>query len=125
MKRLPVWILGATLGSFAAGMNVGLVLPKVFAGDRGALSPEAQYVRDLVQRYDLTAAQEHKLRLVVQSGREEELAVFSSTETSQLPPAIRNRVLAIRNHTEQRIRVVLDDRQRARFDADSRPQNSK
>jgi hypothetical protein len=125
VKRLPVWILGATLGSFAAGMNVGLVLPKVFAGSGGALTPEAQYVRDLVERYHLTSAQERQLRLVLQSGREEELAVYSSTEASQLPPPIRNRVLAIRNHTEQRIRVVLDDHQRAQFDADSRPQDSK
>lgn len=125
MKRVPLWILGATLGSFAAGMNVGLVLPKVFAADKGAPAPEAEYVRDLVRRYGLTSAQERSLRLVLQSARDEEIAVYSGAEASQLPPAIRNRVLAVRSRTEQRIRAVLDDGQRSRFDADSRPQDLK
>lgn len=125
MKRVPLWILGATLGSFAAGMNVGLVLPKVFAADGGSRTPEGEYVRDLVERYQLTAAQERSLRLVLQSAHDEEIAIYSGAEPSQLPPAIRNRVLAVRGRTEQRIRAVLDDGQRARFDADSRPQESK
>jgi hypothetical protein len=129
VKRVPLWILGATLGSFAAGMNVGLVLPKVFAADswstNGAPPAEAEYVRDLVARYGLSAAQERSLRFVLLSDREEQIAVYSRSELSQLPPAIRNQVLLVRSRTEQRIRAVLDADQRARFDADSRPQEPK
>ncbi|MBL8727436.1 MAG: hypothetical protein JNM25_03325 [Planctomycetes bacterium] len=103
-------------------MNVGLVLPKVFAADSGAASPEADYVRSLVTTYGLNAAQERSLRLVLLSAREEQMAVYSRFQPSQLPPAIRNEVLLVRSRTEQRIRAVLDEQQRARFDADSRPQ---
>jgi hypothetical protein len=125
VKRVPVWILGATLGSFAAGMNVGLVIPKVFAGDHAVATPEDQYVRDLALTYGLTTSQERSLRLVLQSAREQEMAVYNGAEASQLPPAIRTQVLRIRSKTEQRIRAVLDDRQRTQFDADSRPPDSK
>ena len=125
MKRVPLWILGATLGSFAAGMNVGLVLPKVFAADKGAPVPEADYVHGLVECYGLTSAQERSVWLVLQSAREEEMAVYRGSEPSQLPPEIRRSVLAVRSRTLQRIRAVFDDGQRARFDADSRPQEPK
>ncbi len=125
MKRVPLWILGAALGSFAAGMNVGLVVPRVFAADGGMPAPDADYVRDLRVRYQLTSAQERTLRLVLQSARDEEIAIYTGAETAQLPPAIRSRVLAVRSRTEQRIRALLDVRQRAQFDADSRPQEPK
>lgn len=122
MKRVPLWILGAALGSFVAGMNVGMVFPKVFAADTGAPTPEVQYVRDLVDAYGLTAAQERSLQMVMLSDREEQLAIYGRAEPSQWPPETRREVLAVRNRTLQRIRKVLDDEQRARFDADSRPQ---
>lgn len=104
-------------------MNVGLVLPKVLAADHGAPTPDAEYVRDLVETYGLTATQERSLRLVMLSDREEEMAVYRGSEPSQLPPEIHRNVLAVRSRTLQRIRRVLDDEQRARFDRDSRPQS--
>ena len=123
MNRARLWILGAALGSFAAGMNVGLLVPRVLAGGTEVPAPESEYVRDLVAKYALTSDQERRIRLVLQGGRNEEINVLSSTEATQLPPPIHNRLLAVRSRTEQRIRAVLDDEQRARYDVDSRPGN--
>ena len=121
MKRVPLWILGATLGSFAAGMNVGLVLPDIAAADRGAAVPDADYVRDLAATYGLSAAQERSLQLVLLSQREEGMAIYRRLQIPGLPPEIQREVLALHNRTLERIRIVLDAEQRARFDADSRP----
>lgn len=123
MNRARLWILGAALGSFAAGMNVGLLVPKVLASGTDVPAPESEYVRDLAAKYALTSDQERRIRLVLQGGRNEEINVLSSTEATQLPPPIHNRLLAVRSRTEQRIRAVLDDEQRARYDVDSRPSN--
>lgn len=125
MDRVLLWILGAALGSFAAGMSCGLVVPKVFAGEATAATPDDAYVRDLAERYGLSRAQERTLRLVLRTGRDDEFAIYEHVETEQLPDPIRREVLRIRSRTEQRIRALLDDEQRARFDADSRPQDVK
>lgn len=125
MKRVPLWILAATLGSFAAGMNVGLAVPKVLAAGARVPTPDDLYVGDLVDRYGLTAAQERSLRLVLQSARDEEISIYTGAEASRLPPDIRREVLAVRSRTEQRIRALLDEGQRARFDADSRPRDGR
>lgn len=123
MNRARLWILGAALTSFATGMNVGLLIPKVMASENEVPAPEADYVRELVARYALTADQERRVRLVLQGSRAEEIAVLSSTEATQLPMPIQSRLLAVRSRTEQRIRAVLDEGQRARYDLDSRPTN--
>ncbi|MBX3462213.1 MAG: hypothetical protein KF830_03505 [Planctomycetes bacterium] len=106
-------------------MNLGLLVPKAFAADADVPAADADYVRDVTARYGLSAAQERTLRLVLQNAREEELAIYTTAETAQLPPSLRARVLAVRSRTEQRIRALLDDGQRARFDADSRPQEAR
>jgi hypothetical protein len=115
------WILGAALGCFAAGLAVGLTVPRALAGDSEAVSPEVDYVRELADTYSLTAEQQRSIRLVLQSARKEEMAVRRSIEVNQLPPQIQSRLLAVRSHAEQRIRAVLDADQRVRYDEDSRP----
>lgn len=121
MNRVQVWILGAALGSFAAGMCVGSVLPQVMAAENGAPSADSDYVRDLVATYGLSNAQERTLRLVLQSSREEEIAVLKSAEATQLPEPIQRLLLQARSKLESRIRALLDDEQRARYDRASRP----
>lgn len=123
MKQLRFWILGASLGSFLAGMNVGLVVTRWMAGDGIATGPDSDqsYVRSLVLDYSLTAAQERSLRFVLQRCREEEEAAFRSAEPALLPPPVQNQLLAARGRMEQRIRALLDAEQRARYDLDSRP----
>lgn len=131
MNRARLWILGAALGSFAAGMNVGLAIPgarAAFDGDVGVpayVQEDQDYVRQIVRRYGLSSAQERSLRLVVQAAREEELQALSSAEAAQLPAALQNKLLAARSRAEQRLRVLLTEAQCARYDADSRPRQDR
>lgn len=127
MKPLRWWILATAFGTFAAGMSVGLAIPRVEAAMRESSSgsdAEAAYVRTFAERYDLDGRQQRSLGLVLLSGRTEELAVLGEADASQLPQAIRSRLLEVRSRTEQRIRALLDAEQRARYDRDSRPQGA-
>jgi hypothetical protein len=121
VNRARVWILGAALGSFAAGMSVGSVLPQVMAAENEAPSTDSDYVREMVATYGMSNAQERTLRLVLQSSREEEIAVLKSAEATQLPEPIQRLLLQARSKLESRIRALLDDEQRARYDRASRP----
>jgi len=123
VKHLGLWILGAAVGSFAAGMNVGLVVPGLVAAcsKSPGLDAESGYLAQLVADYGLTQKQERSVRLVLEQCREEELAVFFSADASTLPPGMLKEILAARGRREQRIRAVLDAEQRARYDKDSRP----
>ena len=127
MNRLRLWILGAALGSFLAGMNVGLVIPKVVvAYDATAGVPEYEdYVRRIAAEYKLSAAQEHSLRLVMQAEEEEVNRALRSADMAQLPPPIRSKLLAARSKSERRMRAMLTDAQRERYDLDSRPQQNR
>ena len=116
---LRVWILGVALGSFAAGMVVGFALPELLAADGPGETPEQQYARNLIERYGLSAAQERSLRLVMQRDRERKLEIFDTADWSQLPAKLRNEHLAARRSTEQRIRALLDERQREQYDRDN------
>lgn len=121
MKSLRWWILGAALGTFAAGVSVGMAIPRVEAALRAedaGQDAEASYVDLLTEKYGLTARQRRSLAIVLANGRREELAVLEAAAAAQLPPAIQNRLQAVRSHTGTRVRAVLDDAQLARFDHD-------
>ena len=120
-ESVRVWILAVALGSFAAGMVAGLTLPEMIAADRAPQTPEQQYARDLAERYGLTSQQQRSLALVLRNDREQQLEILSSADWSQLPAALRSRRLAGQRLTEQRIRALLDEHQRLKYDRDSRP----
>lgn len=126
MRHLRLWILGAALGSFGAGMNVGLLIPKLAAdGDAPVpdhLRQDLDYVERLVGGYGLSAAQAQTLRQVLQAMREEELRVLREADAAQLPRALQTKLLAAHDRAEQRLRAVLTPEQRQRYDQDSRPQ---
>ncbi|MCA8963411.1 MAG: hypothetical protein H6838_00560 [Planctomycetes bacterium] len=82
---------------------------------------DAEYARDFAARYDLNGQQQRSFGMVLLSGRNEQLAILGQTDISQLPDPIRNRLLEARRRTERRVRALLDDEQRARYDRDSRP----
>ena len=123
MSRVGVWILGAALGSFAAGMVVGWMVPQAMAAGSEP-SADADYVREMVARYELRPEQVRSLRIVLQGWRDEEIAVLKNAEATQLPPPIQARLLQARSRLEQRTRALLDDEQRARYDLASRPRSS-
>ena len=82
---------------------------------------EQAYAADLAARYGLRSGQQRQLRLVLQHQREREIAILLTAQGSQLPQPQMGEMLALRTATEQRIRALLDDEQRARYDRDSRP----
>lgn len=124
MDALRKWIVSVALGSFAAGAVMGHTVSEAVATGPGVPATEQAWASELAATYGLDARQEHRLRLVLQHAREEEFSILMSAEASQLPPPLLSRVLAARNRTEQRIRALLDDEQRARYDRDSRPLGS-
>lgn len=121
MASLRAWILGVAAASFAAGIAAGLALAPVRVAGAEAPPAEQAFTDDLVQRYGLRSAQARQLRLVLQHQREREIAILLGAQGSQLPQPQMGEMLALRMATEQRIRALLDDEQRARYDRDSRP----
>lgn len=119
-RPVGVWILSVALGSFAAGLTVGYALPEVFAAPQQVGGTQA-YARSLAQKYGLSDAQQQRLLMVLQEGERLELEILKGAEWAQLPPALRGARLEVNRKTEQRIRFVLDERQRALYDRDSRP----
>lgn len=131
MKHLRLWILGAALGSFVAGMNVGYTIPKALAaGDLAAELPahlreDLAYVDQIVANYGLSSAQERSLRLLMQAKREDEDRALRSAPAAQLPRSVQERLLQARSTSEQRLRALLSPAQRERYDIDSRPQQNR
>lgn len=123
MKRVLAWILGTALGSFAAGVTVGLVAPNLAAANGRPASADDSYVADMVATCGLRPEQERGLRLVLQAAREEEFAVLKSAEAEQLPPPINARLLQVRAQLEKRVRKLLDAAQLERYEQASRPKN--
>lgn len=123
MPSIHLWILAVALGCFVAGMSVGTTIfgQQVSEAATAAPGQDVGYADDLARRYGLSAAQMRSLRLVLQHERAEEGAIRASIAWSQLPPALQSRLLALRGLTRQRIRLLLDPEQRARFDHDSQP----
>ena len=119
MNRVRWWILGAVLGSFAAGITIGLVAPRVFA-DGGTVSADDTYVAQMVATYGLRADQERSLRLVMQSWRAEEIAILMSAEATQLPAPIHGSLLKARSKLDKRVRKLLDATQLERYEQASR-----
>lgn len=127
-------MLAAAGGCFAAGTGVGLLIPRFAEAEaeaealpRSALEEfrvnamaDNELVCKLVADHGLTESQARSLRLIMQNQREQELALRLSAKVDELPPPTQNRLLWLRNQTTQRIRVVLDPQQRARYDRESR-----
>lgn len=120
MDALRWWILGVAGGCFAAGAAVGWI---AHGEVRGSSSPpeEIAYANEIAARYGLTPTQQWRLRLVLQHAGEQEIAILRSAQVNQLPPELMARLLALRSRTEQHVRALLDDEQRACYDRDSRP----
>ena len=115
--------MGLALGSFAAGILVGIVVPEMFAAERRLDSPQedAQFLTD---KYNLSAEQHRQLVMVFEEYQRIDLNILRSADPSQLHPDIRARRLLNSRKADQRVRFVLDETQRALYDRDSRPLGS-
>jgi|RhiMethySRZTD1v2_1073278.scaffolds.fasta_scaffold00700_14 hypothetical protein len=123
-------MLAAAAGCFAAGTAVGLLIPRFAEAEAmpsssaRAREQDEKLVRDLVADLGLSGTQERSLRLILQDQREQEDQVIDrllTTEANDLPLATKNRLLWLRNRTTQRILVVLDPQQRARYERETKP----
>lgn len=120
---LRAWILAVAAASFGAGAVVGLAAPELWASHE---APDHEdYVQDLASKYDLTPAQQQSLRIVLDEQDRQEFEIWKGAEWGQLPPSLQNARLVVRRRTQQRIRFVLDERQRELYDRDSRPRDGK
>jgi len=122
-RPVGVWILAVALCCFAAGLVAGIAVPELLAAPRASEGPE-DYARNLADTYALSDEQHRQLLMVLKEGERRELQILKSADWSQLPPALRAARLEANRKTEQRIRFVLDERQRALYDRDSRPPGS-
>jgi hypothetical protein len=119
MDSLGLWILGVAAGSFTAGAVVGHLFQPACAVAAAAAAPEdAAYVAELSSRYGLSAEQRRRLHLVVQYQRNARDTILRSAQFGELPQPQRGEMLALDTATENRIRALLDDEQRARYDRD-------
>lgn len=116
-----LWVLAVALGSFATGMVVGFAVPEMLAADHAQASKPEDYANDLDERYSLSADQRRSAVMVFEQDQRRELEILKDADWSQLPQSLRNERLAAKRKTEQRIRFVLDEEQRALYDRDSRP----
>jgi hypothetical protein len=119
MNPLRKWIVGLAAGCFGAGAVVGHTL-----GGHGAhMAPFAEQAlaEQITATYGLNPAQQRALRAVLQRYADDRDTILRSVQESQLPAHQRAKLLQMNNQTEQRIRALLDEGQRERYDRDSRP----
>ena len=119
MTRPGLWILVCAVGCFATGMSAGLALPSVVeacCGEAADQDPDELYIERFAQDFDLNKEQKRALRFVLQQFTEEELDVFRRADRDQLPESVRSELMAARRRQIDRIRVLLDEEQRAQYD---------
>ena len=117
MKGPQSWILAAALGCFVAGMTVGFVVPGFVDAltAPGESDPDTLYVRQMARDFGLSAQQERKLAMVVQA-RRKAVADLVQGAADQLPEAMQNELKKVRRQADERIRYVLSQEQRVRYD---------
>lgn len=119
MNAAQRWILACAVGCFAAGMATGIAASRIWPGCCGAEADDEadeQYARQLAADYGLSTAQLRTLRLVLRARHDEELAVFRRADFAQLPPRLQAELSQARRQERLRIRQLLDEDQRGRFD---------
>lgn len=113
------WVRGVALACFCAGVLVGLAVPGVVDAVRGPVQtadPDEQYVRDFAAKYGLDKAQIRTLRMILADDLASTTAIIRA-KPETLPPE----VLKLRRRTDERIRVMLSDEQRAQYLRDTNP----
>ena len=121
-STVRIWILAVALGSFATGILVGVVIPELFAADRRPQTPQEES-EFLTSKYGLSGEQHRRLVMVFEEHHRIDLNILMSANPSQLSEDLRSKRLLQSRKTEQRVRFVLDEQQRALYDRDSTTPN--
>jgi hypothetical protein len=104
--RPELWVSLAVLLAFGAGFATSNLLDR-------ARPAEATYLEGLADRYDLSPSQIDAIRGVLDDEKEAIEAVLDDVDAK-----VKSDIAAARRGAEERIRGLLDERQRAAFDRD-------
>ncbi len=118
------WLYAAALASFAAGLSVGLVMPRLLHSVDASQAPDSaeEYIHQLTDLCDLSARQVQDLRMIMTT-RERELRELGRTYFDQFPPIYREQYEMTDQLMDTRILGILDDRQREEYLAQSGQEN--
>lgn len=112
------WIVAVAVGAAALGVLGGRLWATHAAV---APAPDDSYAEQLIATYGLSRQQGWSLRLVLAADRASEDEIRRALKTHELPQELQARLLHARHLTRERIRALLDDEQRQRYDRDSQP----
>ena len=118
------WLYAAALASFAAGLSVGLVMPRLLhsVDASKALDSAEDYIHQLTDLCDLSARQVQDLRMILTT-HERELRELRRTYFDQFPPIYREKYEMTDQLMDTRILGILDNRQREEYLAQSGQEN--
>ena len=84
---------------------------------RGRMNPDAQLAR-MTSRYNLTADEQGQIKPILEDQQTQMQAVSQDQSASREDR--RSKMMSIRTDTNSKIRAVLNDEQKAKFDADQK-----
>jgi hypothetical protein len=119
-SRLAGLLIAAVLGSFAAGVAVGLALPAAWSAIGGGAEPhhpDDQYLRRMTERYRLSKEQVRVLRMVL-FARDQEIRKIFDDDPQRLPKPLDREYRDALSRANERIEHVLDPDQRRLYLAD-------
>ena len=121
MKAMRRWLLLVAAGWFVAGIAIGLAVPRaielVFPAD-SALDPDEDYVRRMIEEYQLGSEQQELLRAVRAAQVREQRAIYERAardDWEQLPRGMASQLRMTNQRAEQRVEALLTEAQRQRF----------
>ncbi|MHC5063825.1 MAG: hypothetical protein ACYTG5_07610 [Planctomycetota bacterium] len=114
MKAARRWLYAAALLSFAAGVSVGVVLPRLLSSVEAGQDPDStddeDYIRKLTELCDLDSQQIRDLRMILVK-HERELQQLRRTYFDHFPPIYREKYDMAGKRMDTRIRGILDSTQ--------------
>jgi hypothetical protein len=99
-------------------MSTGLAFPSLIEAIRSneaGVDPDEAWARKFAADFGLTKSQQRQLRMVVRQRRDEEFDVFRSAGP-ELPAAMQAQLSAAQRREQLRVRALLNDEQRSRYD---------
>jgi hypothetical protein len=116
MAAAHAWIVAVAVG--AAGL--GVLGGRLWATHTtAAQAPDDVYAEYLISTYSLSRQQVRSLRLVLAADRASNDEILRALKIHELPPELQARQSHAKHLTRERIRALLDDEQRRRYDRDS------
>ena len=112
------WLLGAALASFAAGVSVGLILPRLMSSVQAEENQDSteDYIRQLTELCDLDGQQVRDLRMILVQ-HERELRQLQRAYFDHFPPIYREKHDMAGKRMDTRIRGIMNSDQLEQYTA--------